>query len=105
MADQGFRPLERTAEDEVGGLYPIQAPGGPVVRLTQRQMDIMKMPVHQRQHVSQVELVELGKTLMEASQASIDDALHNMDENPEQAPEFVQQPCVESDTSKTMLEC
>jgi len=105
MAGQGFRLLERTAEDEVGGLYPIQSPGGPVVRLTQRQVDIMNMPVHQRQHVSQVELVELGKTLMEASQASIDDALHNMDEHPEQAPELVPEPCVESNTSRTMLAC
>lgn len=105
MAGRGFEPLERTAEDEAAGLYPVQAPGGPVVRLTQRQVDIMNMPMHQRQHVSHVELVELGKVLMAASQASIDDALNNMDEHPEQAPELVPEPWVKFDTSNATPEC
>lgn len=89
MAGQGFAPLERTAEDEAAGLYPIQAPGGPIVRLTQRQVDIMNMPSTQRHHVAQIEMVELGKILMAASQGSIDDALRSMDDHPEPAPEIV----------------
>lgn len=92
MPSQGFEQLERTVEDEHSGLYPIRAPGGPIVRLTERQMDIMNMPLHQRQHVPQLEMVELGKMLMAASQASIDDQLRDMDEHPEQAPEFVPEP-------------
>lgn len=105
MAGQGFEPLVRTEDDEAAGLYPIQAPGGPVIRLTQRQVDIMKMPMYQRQHVPHVELVELGKVLMAASQASIDDALHNMDEHPEQAPELVPEPWVKFDTSHATPRC
>lgn len=92
MTGLGFRPLERTPEDETAGLYPIQAPGGPIVRLTERQVDIMNLPMHQKQHVPHAELVELGKMLMAASQASIDDTLRNMDDHPEEAPEFVPEP-------------
>lgn len=92
MPGQGFAQLERTPDDIAADLYPIWAPGGPVVHLTARQMDIMNMPPPQKQHVPHLELVELGKMLMAASQSSIDDTLRGMDANPEKAPEFIQDP-------------
>ncbi|KAK5949501.1 hypothetical protein OHC33_009494 [Knufia fluminis] len=92
MPGQGFAQLERTPDDIAADLNPIWAPGGPVVHLTARQMDIMNMPPPQKQHVPHLELVELGKMLMAASQSSIDDTLRGMDANPEKAPEFIQDP-------------
>lgn len=86
----GFQLLDRSSNDEAEDLYPLQAPGGSVVRITARQMQIMSMPAEAKMQVNQIELMELGKLLMQASQSNIDDVLHGMDEYPpEDSPEFV----------------
>lgn len=85
----GFELLDRSPDDEAQNLYPLQAPGGTIVRITARQIEIMSMPAEAKIRVPQIELIELGKLLMEASQSNIDEVLQSMDENPPDMPEFV----------------
>lgn len=64
----GFEVLDRSLSDKAQDLSPLRAPGGVIVHVTARQVEIVSMPAEAKvQVVPQIELIELGKLLMQAS--------------------------------------
>lgn len=92
MARNTFTLLERTAEDEAAGLHPVQLRGGPIVRLTGRQLEIINMSMEEKMRVPRDEQMALGRILMDASAQNIDQILRDKDENPPDVPELVAEP-------------
>lgn len=88
----GLTPLERTPEDIAKGVFRVQAQGGAIAKLTARQVEIMQMPIAEKQRVPFAELVELGKIMMNLQQDNVDAVLRELDENPPKVPEFVPEP-------------
>lgn len=84
--------LEQTEEDKEAGMYTVIMPDDAQVRMNARQVQILSMPLDQRRHVPQDELVELGKIVMEAQADRIDDMLEAMDLAEEEVPEYVDEP-------------
>lgn len=89
---RGLVPLERTPEDVAEGVFRVQAAGGQVAKLTERQVEIVSMSMADKLRVPFHEQVELGKIVAKLQEDNIDAVLRERDENPPEVPEFISEP-------------